>query len=71
MPISFLPLFLGGVNYQRILHYRRKVINPLYIGLVYLSVKGCWVNFVAFILFVMENPVSKQCNPCQIRYHIM
>ena len=25
--------------------------------------KGCRVYFVAFILFLMENPASKQCRP--------
>ena len=25
--------------------------------------RGCTVYFVAFILFLMENPVSKQCRP--------
>ena len=46
--------------------------NPMYTGRLfhcYMLDKsvchfwGCQVHFVAFILFLMENPVSKQCRP--------
>ena len=35
----------------------------LYVGGVCLSFKGCWVYSVAFVLYLMENPVSEQCRP--------
>ena len=35
----------------------------LHVGQVHLSFYGCQVYFVTFILFLMENPVSKQCRP--------
>ena len=37
--------------------------SHLYIGQVHLSFKGHQVYFVALILFLMENPVSKHCRP--------
>ena len=36
-----------------------------------LSFKGCRVYFVAFILVLMENPVSKQCKPDQKPHCVM
>ena len=47
---------------------RYYTLNPLYNGKLYhcyildksiCHFRGCQVNFVAFILFLMENPVSK------------
>ena len=40
------------------------------VGRVHLSFKGCWAYFVAFVLILMENPVSKQCDPDQTPHYV-
>ena len=36
--------------------------NPLYDGRVHLPFEGHRVYFVAFVLFLKENPICKQCS---------
>ena len=52
-----------SVGSEKIVHCILVHSSTLYVERVHLSSWGCRVYFVTFILFLMENTVSKLCRP--------
>ena len=59
--LDYLPCFTKAN--ASLTHVYWWTLPLLYVGRVYLSFYGCRVYFVAFILLLLEIPVSKQRRP--------
>ena len=46
-------------------------IPLLHVGRVRLSLRGCQVYFVSFILFLMENLLANNVNPDQMPHYVV